>query len=105
MPLEGKQPELLIGLPARDHIRLEVVSRAHPSADDYWDGNWVMTRVSIRAGGFRASYEACLRTDELKSFRDQLEAAYERLDRSACFESMEQWLTIGATGDGYGRSC
>lgn len=95
--------ELLVGLSGADHVRIEIVARTHPDAGDYWDANWVSARVSIRVGGFRGKYHACLTTYELKRFRDELAIAYDHLDGTATFESMEEWLCIRATGDGVGH--
>lgn len=88
------RPEVLIGRPNGDHISIRVVGRMHPHADDYWDGNWLVTPIDIVAGGFHGSVAGALRADELKAFRDELFRLHETLQGSATLESMEQWLSL-----------
>ena len=94
---------LLIGSSDSEFLRVRPIVRAHPDADDYWDGNWLNTDIELAAGAFRAQYVACLRVDELVRFRDQLAALYETLDGQADFDSMEHWLSISVKGDGKGH--
>jgi hypothetical protein len=77
--------------------------RLHPSASDYWDGNWTACAISVSAGRFGALYTADLRTDEFARFRDSLAAVYENLRGTALFEAMEDWIRIEASGDGKGH--
>jgi hypothetical protein len=57
----------------------------------------------VRAGAFRASLEANLRTHEFLSFRDALRPLYENLRGEASFSSLEHWLAIKVIGDGIGH--
>jgi hypothetical protein len=92
-----------IGREHDDYLVVNVLRRAHPQATDYWDGNWVTSRVTIAAGGFRGEYPADFRTNEFASFRDQLRNAYDTLVGSAVFRPMEPWLFIDVKGDGKGH--
>jgi len=95
--------EWIIGSRESEFLCVRPTERAHPAADDYWDGNWLNADIEISAGAFRGRYVACLRVDELVRFRDQLAALYETLDGRAEFDSMEEWLQIAVKGDGLGH--
>jgi hypothetical protein len=79
---------IVIGADRGEQLSIHVTRRAFPEASDYWDGNWVYATIRLRAGAFRAEYEALLRTDELASFRDQLGTLHAALNGSATFETM-----------------
>lgn len=86
-----------------DHLSIEVGMRAHPGATDFDDGNWLSTRVTLRAGGFAAEVAATLRAEELRAFRDALRALDETLRGSATFATMEGWFELGLEVDRRGR--
>ncbi|MHC4202360.1 MAG: WapI family immunity protein [Planctomycetota bacterium] len=92
-----------IGRSDCEFLRVEVLRRTNPSEEDYWDGNWLVTRVSVGSGGFSGNTAADLRTDEFASFLAELEQLYLKLAGTASFASMEPWLTIKVTGDGLGH--
>lgn len=75
----------------------------HAGADDYWDGNWLVTPIEMVAGGFRASAHAGLRAEELKRFSDELQQVHASLTGEATLESMEEWLTLKVDIDERGR--
>ena len=74
-----------------------------PDSLDYWDGNWVYAYVRIRVGGFRAEYEALLRTDEIAHLRNGIAQLHVDLKGTASFQSMEEWLKMTVDGDGRGH--
>lgn len=86
--------EVLIGGAESDHVRIRVVGREIPSATDYWDGNWLVTPIELRVGRFSGTLPADLRAEELRRFRSELEAAYERLDGEAVLASLDGWITL-----------
>jgi hypothetical protein len=92
-----------IGSSNRAHVNVSPTRRENPEAADYWDGNWVFATVTIAAGAFRGSFDAQLRTDEFRRFRDQLRPLYEKLTGRAIFDPMEPWLRIEVEGDGKGH--
>lgn len=57
-------------------LRVEALARSHPQCDDYWDGNWIKTRIALSAGGFQGEVEADLRSEEFVRFRDSLRLLY-----------------------------
>ena len=99
----NQHPFFILGAERGDHVRVEVTGRAHPEASDFWDGNWVNTRISARAGGFRGGASAFLRTTDFADFREQLHTLHQRLTGEAVFETLEGWLAIRVVGDGRGH--
>jgi len=95
--------EITIHCDSADFLKITLLGRSHPGADDYWDGNWVKSTIEVQVGGFRGSVVADLRTDELARFLDQLRPLQSSLRGTAEFESMERWLSIRGTGDGRGH--
>jgi hypothetical protein len=77
-----------------DHLTIEVLARMHPDNRDYWDGNWMVSPVTLRIGGFAGRIEAGLRMDELVGLREGLEKLLQRRDGTAELESMEEWLSL-----------
>jgi hypothetical protein len=94
---------LVLGSADGEHVIIEPRRRNYPDCSDYWDGNWIGCTIDVRAGGFRGSVNADLRTEEFVSFRDALRDLYDRLAGEAMFETMEHWLTIKIVGDGRGH--
>ncbi len=84
-------------------LAVKPLARAHASATDYWDGNWINCLVTATAGGFRAEYTACLRAEELAGFRRDLERLHRELEGRGGFKSMEDWVTVEVVGDGRGH--
>jgi hypothetical protein len=69
----------------------------HPGAQDYWDGNWLITPIQLHVGGFIGTLAAGLRVEELARFREELEHVYADLTDMADLTSMEDWLTLRVT--------
>ncbi|HEY6203915.1 MAG TPA: hypothetical protein VI056_12850 [Candidatus Limnocylindria bacterium] len=84
-------------------IQIELVGRAHPEQQDYWDGNWLRTRVKVRAGGFHGEFEPELRVEEFVRLRDGVRVCMTDLRGTFVFETMEDQLEITAKGDGLGH--
>lgn len=89
--------EVLIGRRRADFIAFSVLRRLYPEAQDYWDGNWVTTQVTVNAGGFAGAVRANLRVGEFRAFRLELEATANALGSIAAFESMEEWVAVHIT--------
>ncbi|MDN5942717.1 MAG: hypothetical protein L0H94_12605 [Nitrospira sp.] len=92
-----------IGRHASNHLKVTVLRRCYLDCTDYDDGNWVDARVEIAAGGFRGRYRAYLRTEEFFGFQNEIAKLYYSLKGEACFDSMEDWLSIKVKGDGLGH--
>ncbi|WP_370939215.1 hypothetical protein [Amycolatopsis sp. cg13] len=79
-----------------DRLVIAVRGRAHPGADDFWDGNWLVSPIEIVSGGFTARLAAGLRANELQAFRQELAACTES-GGSARLTSLEEWLDLTVT--------
>jgi hypothetical protein len=97
------RPQVVVGRGDGDHLSIRVLGRLHAGADDYWDGNWLVTPIDVVAGGFRGESGAALRAEELVAFREALERVYQSLDGEAVLESIESWLTLRVAVDRSGR--
>ncbi|TDD51490.1 hypothetical protein E1288_14680 [Saccharopolyspora elongata] len=75
-------------------MAVRVLGRMHPECDDYWDGNWLVSPVSARLGGYAVQIGAALRVDELREFRLGLERLDRRLRGEAVLVSMENWIAL-----------
>ncbi len=87
-------PEVVIGRARADHVTVRVLGLMYPGSDDYWDGNWLVSPISARLGGYTADIGAGLRIDELRTFRRGLERIDRERTGEAVLESMEQWITL-----------
>jgi hypothetical protein len=95
--------EFTIRCDGGDFLTVALLGRWHPGEIDYWDSNWVTVAVEVAAGAFRGSVRGDLRAEELAQFHDQLVRLQQALRGTAHFETVESWLSISVTGDGYGH--
>ena len=92
-----------VGGERSEFLAITLLGRTHPAARDYWDGNWVRAAVDVAAGGFRGEVDGDLRAEELAAFHRDLALLAESLAGEVNFTTMEQWLSIVASGDGHGH--
>jgi hypothetical protein len=92
-----REPDLLLGRPRSDHLAIWVIRREYPEATDYWDANWLQTRIELFAGGVHAKIGANLRAEEFRRFREALERVDARASREALMEPLEPWLKVRVT--------
>lgn len=97
------QPSVRIGSADGEHLTISVEGRMHPSTTDFWDGNWLISPVTISVGGFTGRISAGLRAEELLRFRKGLEGLYDSLTGEATLDSLEEWVSLRITGDGAGH--
>ena len=56
-------------------LTLEAVGREFPSVEEYWDGNWILFKISFIMPGLDVEFtDPCVRTDELESFLEELKS-------------------------------
>ncbi|MFN0029699.1 MAG: hypothetical protein ACKV2O_21300 [Acidimicrobiales bacterium] len=85
--------ELRIGRERGDHLVLRVLGRQHPGANDYWDGNWLVTPAELVVGCLRASHpNMSLRADTLLWLRKGLGEMHQSLVGEVEISSMEGTL-------------
>jgi len=93
---------ITIGTPA-EGISFTILHRTHPTAHDYWDGNWLSVIVKYSLGRFAGSIPCDIRTEELKAFRSQLLPLYDALVGTAEFATMEGCVGIKLAGNRLGH--
>jgi hypothetical protein len=84
-------------------VSIEVSGREHPDTSDYWDGNWLSSRVTVHAGGFHGAFDVSLRAEEFARMRDGIRACMTDFKGAFVFETMEDQLSIVAKGNGRGH--
>ena len=82
-----------VGEPAQS-VRIRVQGRKHPQAADSSDGNWLVSPITVRVGGFVAEIAAGLRAEELVRFREGLEHIAHYGSGTAVLHSIEEWLSL-----------
>ncbi|WP_146185112.1 WapI family immunity protein [Flavobacterium pallidum] len=85
------------------YIRIEIIEYSYQSSETYWDGNWVNSNVSVKAGAFSGSFNACLMTIDFENFKNELVKLYEKLNGIAVFQTIESQVGIKIIGDGIGN--
>ena len=95
--------EVHIGILPRSQVVLDVMRRELPSAEDYWDGNWLVVQVTVAMGSWRGEFEAGLRSTEFEQFLAGVRHLQENLDSAAEFTTDEGWLHLRLMGDGLGH--
>ena len=95
--------QIAINADGGDYVRISLFDRSHPECHDYWDGNWLAASVDVQAGSFHGTVEGDIRADELVGFLEPLRRLQQTLEGTSQFETLENWLSIRATGDGIGH--
>jgi hypothetical protein len=87
--------DLYVGEPNGDNIRIRIVRRTEQVVRDYWDANWLVSVIAIRAGGWRGKNEqAYFRTEELSRLKAKVELLAEGKLLDAEFMPMEPHLQL-----------
>lgn len=101
-------PCFRIGGDRHNYLQVEVLRHSHPGLADFWDGNWLDAKVKIEAGGFKGSYSALLRSEDVLHFLNRLSAVYASSGganpiHTAEFATMKEQLGIVVKGDALGH--
>jgi hypothetical protein len=88
---------------AAEYVEVTILGRLAPNATDFWDGNWLLSEVRLRSGGFTGAFSANLRTHEIADFTAELHNLHTTLRGTADLRTMEEQLTLGFAGDGRGH--
>ena len=86
-----------------EYVAISVRGRAYRQSRDYWDGNWLLVTVEIRAGKFSGNVPGVVRAEELHRFRDALRAFQQTPGGAVSFETKEQWLALRLEADTLGH--
>lgn len=95
--------EILIKRSENEIFLVDVIARSSEEAEDFYDGNWLNVKVTIKAGDLSGIVHGQLRADELACLRGELEELYQSLIGCAQFSTMEQCLSLEFIGDGMGH--
>jgi hypothetical protein len=88
---------------SRNDVSIIVSGRERPASTDFHDGNWLSATVSVSAGAWRGEYRANLRTEDFRSFLDEVRSLRDMPEGKAEFNPMEPWIVLQLEGDGRGR--
>jgi len=94
---------VVLGSEATEHVTIQLLRRSHPTATDFWDGNWIESVIQVTAGGFRGEYNASLRSDEFQRFQSQLRALETTLKGTATLSTLEEQVRLDLDADGKGH--
>lgn len=75
-------------------IEVDVLNRNYPNSSDYWDANWVTSKINIKIPGYLVSYDADLRTDELRDFAKEIKLMSKLLKGKATLKNLDNYLQI-----------
>lgn len=83
-------------------VTLDFHHRAYPEAQDYWDGNWVVTRIQAATQGFNADFTDQVHLGDVVPFYEQVMKMHATLTGEATLAMMEEYLTVTGTLDARG---
>lgn len=83
-----------IGSPESDHIRFQILRRQYPGSRDYWDGNWLATRVQIRGGGVRGRLDTEIHAEDFSTFLAALERMETEPSATATLKPLETVIRV-----------
>jgi hypothetical protein len=91
------------GQSERERIEVKVLNYERQPVGEYFDDNWLLVEITVRAGGFHGNASATIITGELEQFLSELKPLYEKLSGSAKFVTLEGQLKLQLNGDGKGH--
>ncbi|WP_129793083.1 hypothetical protein [Sphingosinicella sp. CPCC 101087] len=87
-----------------DGLSIWVHGREFPGTADYWDGNWLRLRATMRTSGASVTAEgAILMTTDFERFRDELVAMHDTLKGQASLSGFEPELKVTLTAGRVGE--
>jgi hypothetical protein len=95
--------EVLIGDAAAQHVLMKPLAWSHPGLFDERDGNWIDCEFRIAAGAFRAEMRADVKSEEFRTFLEDVEGIRGTLEGTAVINTSEGQIALTLTGDGMGQ--
>ncbi|MEL7939056.1 WapI family immunity protein [Pseudomonas delhiensis] len=83
-----------IGINDNEQLTLTVLDYERSPVGDFFDDNWLICEVSIRAGAFRGKFRANLLTSELEELHRELRILHDGLQGNYTFEPLEGQLIL-----------
>jgi hypothetical protein len=87
----------------RERLTISVLSYACPATGQFYDDNWLVAEIRVRAGAFRGKFQANFLTSELVDLHAELARLYTQLHGGAAFEPMEGQLNLKFSCDNLGH--
>ena len=84
-------------------IEIDVLYRNYPNSSDYWDGNWVTSKINIKIPGYLVNFDADLRIDELRDFANEIKLMSKLLKGKAILNNLDNYLHIECEMDKLGK--
>ncbi|MBK7183674.1 MAG: hypothetical protein IPH89_12440 [Bacteroidetes bacterium] len=84
-------------------LKIEVIGYCHSEAELNYDKNWLSSIVQFNVGSFSGKFKAEMQTFDFEIFKKELEIAFDKLNRSATFETIEGQVNLDIAGDGVGH--
>ena len=83
-------------------VMLDFHHRAYPEAQDYWDGNWVVTRIRAETQGFKVDFTDQVHLGDVVRFYEEVMKMHATLAGEATLAMIEEYLTVTGTLDARG---
>lgn len=93
--MEGKMNFTITGEAAK--IVVDLISRNDQRTEDYWDANWIYTKIEIVIPEYQACLAGDLRTDEISSFLEGLRNLSNSSSTCAELTTLEELIHLKAT--------
>ncbi|MET3698826.1 hypothetical protein SAMN05877753_11061 [Bacillus oleivorans] len=84
-------------------IEIEVLGRSHPNTTDYWDGNWLFSKINLNIPGYLAGFPMDLRTDELQDFTNELKKLEKEMVGKAILKNLDGYYHFEGEIDQLGK--
>jgi len=84
-------------------LEIKILRRINYEVDDYWDANWLESKIKVDVPGFNALYETNLRVDDLQRFYGRLVPLQDGSAKKAEFTTMEEGLYLYCEADPNGQ--
>lgn len=86
-----------------NYFRLEPFAYERTGSDNYYDDNWVRTKISVKGGSFSGQYEATMLASEFEYLQKGFSLLYDNLHGGLEFTDLEHNVTLKINGDGLGH--
>ena len=71
-------------------IRINVIGKAYPSADNDWDKSWLKSELEFNLGSFNGALKIKLQINDFVNFEKELEEQYNTLLTNSSFKPREE---------------
>jgi hypothetical protein len=86
-----------------NYFRLEPFAYERTASGEYYDDNWVRTKISVKGGSFSGQYVVSMLTEEFEYLQKGFSLLDKNLKGGLEFTDMESSLTLKINGDGFGH--